>query len=140
MSDIEKIQEFIKSHNLAVIATVTSDVLPEAAVVGFVSKDNLEIIFGTSSESRKYKNLQKNPRVALVIGWEKGRTVQYEGEAIEIQDEQERQEAAKIFLSKIPSAAKFLSDSKEAVFKIVPKWVRLTDLSTDPWDITEIKF
>jgi pyridoxine/pyridoxamine 5'-phosphate oxidase len=140
MEDSKKIYEFIKSYNLAVISTVTSDFLPQSAVIGISQKENLELIFGTSNESRKYQNLLKNPRVSIVIGWDKGRTVQYEGEAIEIQDETERKEAANIHLSKIPSAAKYLSDSKEVIFKVIPKWIRYTDLSVDPWDVIELSF
>ncbi len=140
MTDTEKIYEFIKSHNLAVISTVTHDFLPQSAVIGFSQKENLELVIGTSSKSRKYQNLLKNPRVALVIGWDKGKTVQYEGEAVEIKGAIERKEAMNNHLSKIPSAAKILNDSEAAIFKIVPKWIRYTDLSSDPWDITELRF
>ena len=140
MTDTEKIYNFIKGYDLAVLATVTSHVLPQAAVVGFSERENLELIFGTSNQSRKYQNLLKNPRVAVVIGWDQGKTVQYEGEAVELTDSTERQEAMNIHLSKIPSVAKYLSDPNEAIFKIIPKWVRYTDLSVDPWDIIELKF
>lgn len=140
MTDTQKIYEFIKTHDLAVLSTVTSDVLPQSAVVGFAENENLELFFGTSSEARKYTNLKKNPRVAIVIGWDQGKTVQYEGEALELQDEKVRQEAINMYLSKTPSAAKFLSDSKEAIFKVVPKWIKYTDLSVDPWNVIELKF
>ncbi len=140
MTDTEKIYEFIKGHDLAVLSTVTHDFLPESAVVGFSQKDDLELIFATSSKTRKYQNLLKNPRVAIVIGWDKGQTLQYEGEAVELKDETERREAINIHLSKMPSAAKFLNDSEEAIFKVIPKWIKYTDLSKDPWDVIELKF
>lgn len=140
MTDSEKIYEFIKSHNLAVLSTVTHDFLPQSAVVGFSERENLELIFGTSSKARKYQNLLKNPRVSIVIGWDKGKTVQYEGEAVELKGETERQEAISTYLSKTPSAAKFLSDSEEAIFKVVPKWIKYMDLSVDPWDVIELRF
>lgn len=140
MTDSEKIYEFIKGHDLAVLSTVTHDFLPQSAVVGFSERPNLELVFGTSSKSRKYQNLLKNPRVSMVIGWDKGKTVQYEGEAVELKGETERQEAINIHLSKIPSAAKYLSDSEEAIFKVVPKWVKYSDLSVDPWDVIELRF
>jgi nitroimidazol reductase NimA-like FMN-containing flavoprotein (pyridoxamine 5'-phosphate oxidase superfamily) len=140
MTDTEKIYEFIKSHNLAVISTVTHDFLPQSAVVGFSEKENLELIFGTSNKSRKYQNLLKNPRVSFVIGSDQGKTVQYEGEAVELKGQPEWQEAINLHLSKIPSAVKFLTDSEEAVFKVIPKWIKYTDLSRDPWDIIELRF
>jgi len=140
MSDSEKIYEFIKGHDLGVLSTVTHDFLPQSAVVGFSERPNLELIFGTSSKSRKYQNLLNNPRVAVVIGWDKGKTVQYEGEAVELKGEAERTDAINLYLSKLPSAAKYLSESEEAIFKILPKWVKYSDVSVDPWDIIELRF
>jgi pyridoxine/pyridoxamine 5'-phosphate oxidase len=139
-TDKEIIQELIKTNQLMVLSTVTSDFLPQSAVVGFVELDNFELVFGTSNESRKYTNLMKNSRVSAVIGWEKGKTVQYEGEAKEITDENERKELVNKYLSKTSSAAKYLSDSSEAIFKITPKWIRYTDLSVDPWNIILLTF
>jgi len=136
--DTQLIYEFIKKHDIGVLSTVTSDFLPESAVVGYSSTENLELIFGTFNDSRKYRNIQKNPQVAMVIGWDYGKTVQYEGEAVELVG-QERLDAINDHLSKIPSAAKFYSDFKIAVFKVTPKWIRYTDVSFDPWDIVEIR-
>jgi len=138
--DQKKIYEFIKKHSLGVVSTVTSDFLPEAAVVGISENENLELIFGTSRKSRKYYNLLRNPRVAVVIGWESGKTLQYEGEAVELKDDTGRQAAIETHLAKIPSAAKYLSDADEAVFKIIPKWIRYSDVSFDPWEVIELKF
>jgi uncharacterized protein YhbP (UPF0306 family) len=139
MDDTKKIFEFIKSQDLAVISTVTHDFLPQSAVVGISGKENLELIFGTANDSRKYQNLKKNPRVSLVIGWDQGKTVQYEGEVVELSGS-DKEEAINIHLSKTPSAAKYLSLPQEAIFKIVPKWVKYSDVSVDPWDVTELKF
>ncbi len=138
-TDSEIISDFIKEHKIAVLSTVTHDFLPQSAVVGISETENLELIFGTANDSRKYQNLKNNPRVSLVIGWDQGKTVQYEGEAVELTGE-ERDEAINIHLSKTSSAAKYLSKPQEAIFKIVPKWIRYSDVSTDPWDVKELKF
>jgi pyridoxine/pyridoxamine 5'-phosphate oxidase len=52
-------------------ASVSPTGAPQAAVVGFAVTDALEIIFDTVATSRKYRNLRADPRVALVIGWER---------------------------------------------------------------------
>jgi uncharacterized pyridoxamine 5'-phosphate oxidase family protein len=130
---------FIKEHKLGVISTVTGDALPESAVVGISVSENLEIIFSSFSTSRKYHNLLKNPRVSFVIGWEKGQTVQYEGEAKELTQE-EAEEELETSLEKIPSIAKFVQREYEVVYKVAPKWLRFTNLSADPWDRFELKF
>jgi len=136
---IKKVYDFIKIHDLAVISTVTKDFLPESAVIGFSEKENLELVFGTFRTSRKYQNILSNPRVALAIGWEKGKTVQYEGTAEEI-SEADLAEELRLHLAKLPSAAKYISKSEQIYIKIKPKWLRYSDLSVDPWDTLEIRF
>lgn len=136
---IKFLHSFIKDHKLAVIATVTGDSLPEAAVIGIAVTENLELICSSFSTSRKYRNLSKNPRVALVIGWEKGRTVQYEGVAQEL-PEDEAEGYLESTLDKTPSVGKYVQREFRAVYKITPKWIRFTNLSVDPWDKFELKF
>ncbi len=66
----KKIFEFLNNNKVAVVSTIHSDEdTPESAVVGFGNNESLELVFGTSNTSRKYKNLQKNPNVSFVIGW-----------------------------------------------------------------------
>ena len=71
--------QFLRSHKVAVQASVTPSGTPQAAVVGYAVSDALEIIFDTVDSSRKLRNLQANPRAALVIGWDDEITVQLEG-------------------------------------------------------------
>lgn len=137
---IEKVQEYIRGHKLAVLSTVSRAVTPESAVVGFSELPGLVLIFGTFDSARKYRNLRENSKVSLVIGWEHGRTVQYEGEAWEITDSAEIEDCKRVHLAKIPSAAKYVSAAEEKFFKIKPSWVRYSDLSADPWEIWEIVF
>jgi len=136
----KKILDFMRAHHLGVLATVNQKGMPEAAVVGFAENENFEIFFGTFTGSRKYRNLARNAHVAMVIGWEQGKTVQLEGLAQEITDKGEIDKVTKIQLAKIPSAAKYVKESKEAFFKIRPSWIRYSDLSVDPWHICEINF
>lgn len=60
---------------LTVISTVNADGKPEAAVIGFGQTKNLENVLGTSNTSRKYANIQRDPHIALAIGWEGGKTI-----------------------------------------------------------------
>src|SRR5579884_616715 len=75
--------DFMRRHRLAVLATVSEDNHPEAAVIGFAVTPELDILFDTVRSARKYKYMLANPRVALVIGWDREVTVQYEGIAEE---------------------------------------------------------
>jgi len=78
--------DFLRSHRLAVQASVSETVAPQAAVVGFAISNQFEIVFDTLASTRKAQNLRKNPKVALVIGGLLAgdeRTAQYEGIADE---------------------------------------------------------
>jgi pyridoxine/pyridoxamine 5'-phosphate oxidase len=76
---------FLRRHRLCVQASVASSGSPQAAVVGFAASDDLEIVFDTLGTSRKMKNLRRDPRVAIVVGWDDEQTVQIEGMADEPQ-------------------------------------------------------
>jgi pyridoxine/pyridoxamine 5'-phosphate oxidase len=74
----------LQQYRLAVLATVSEGIRPEAALVGFAVTPELEIVFDTVRSSRKYSNLCACPRVALVIGWKNETSIQYEGMASEL--------------------------------------------------------
>ena len=60
--------DFVRSHRLAVEASVSPTGAAQAAVVGFAITDQFEIVFDTLASTRKAQNLRKNPKIALVIG------------------------------------------------------------------------
>lgn len=74
---------FLQLHRLAVLATVSESGPPESAVVGIAVTGQLEIVFDTLGDTRKCRNLRRNPHISLVIGWDKEITVQCEGVADE---------------------------------------------------------
>ena len=139
MDKKKQILEFIRQNRLAVVSTIDSkESRPEAALVAYSETENLELIFATFSDSRKYENLQKNQKVALVIGgWDEDITVQYEGVAAELEDA-DLEECRKIHLTKNPESEEYAYDEKQRYFKITPTWIRYSDLTKDPPEIFEI--
>ncbi len=135
--------DFIKQHHLAVLSTVSGDMLPEASVVGFdIEQKNadFEIRFVTFDSSRKHANLKRNPRVAMVIGWDHGKTIQIEGEAFEVTDSEDVKEIEWKNLEKMPTVAKYINPERAVFYKIIPKSLRYSDYSTEPWQRIELKF
>ncbi|MFA5954480.1 MAG: pyridoxamine 5'-phosphate oxidase family protein [Patescibacteria group bacterium] len=132
----QKILEFIKAHHIAVVATTDTE-KPEAAVVEYGETDELELIIDTFISSRKSKNILHNPNVALVIGWDNNITLQYEGEATELKGS-ELEKSKEIYFKKNPRAKEW--DGREGIvyFKIIPKWIRYSDLNKHPWEVFEI--
>ncbi len=130
---------FIKQHKIAVLATMAEDNKPEAAAIGFGETDSLEIIFGTYTSTRKYQNLQKNQHVAIVIGWDDDKTIQYEGMATELSgDEADR--CASLYHKKNPAAVKFAQNPAQRYFKVTPTWLRYVNLTQSPDENFELTF
>ena len=133
----EDVLSFIKTRIHAVISTIDEKGRPESALIGFTETDQLEIFFGTFNTSRKYKNLQKNKQVALVIGWtDDSITVQYEGLAEEV-DKKDVPLCISLLQQKIPSSIKFSTLPQQTYFKVTPTWIRYSDLSSSKEKIVE---
>ena len=133
----ETIRNLINQSKLAVLSTVTPENTAESAVIEISTRDNFELIFDTLPTFRKYSNLRNNQDVSVVIGWEPA-TIQYEGIAVELGGK-ELEEYKQVHFNKFPEAVKF---EKLGVkfFKIVPKWIRYTDVFKQPWGVFEVEF
>lgn len=137
MNNKQIILGFIKRQKLAVISTVGVDNKPESAVLEFSETDELELVFDTFTTSRKYKNLLSNKNVSFVIGWDEDITVQYEGEVHQLSSD-ELEKYQKICLAKNPAFAKWMQTEGIKFFKVIPKWIRYSDLNKEPWEVFEI--
>lgn len=74
--------EFIRARGHGVIATAGRDGKPEAALMDLAVTPELEIIFETTDQTRKFANLCRDRRIALVVS-EGSETLQYDGVASE---------------------------------------------------------
>lgn len=113
---------------------------PESAVVEYVSENDI-LVFDTDRGSRKYKNILKNPRVSVTIGWDNDNeeeTLQMHGICTEITGD-ELVHLKSVYFAKIPSAQKWENEPGTVYLKIEPVWARHTDLKTYPWKTTEIE-
>lgn len=128
----------MNARGLCVISTIDADNKPQSAVVGFGQTEDLKIVFGTSVDSRKARNIRANSAVSIVIGWDEG-TVQYQGTARQLEGE-EADAFAEIYFTKSPTARKRKNEPTQRYFLIEPQWLRCTDITVHPWDITELSF
>ncbi|MGD0679228.1 MAG: pyridoxamine 5'-phosphate oxidase family protein [Polyangiaceae bacterium] len=81
--DRAELLAFLRRHRLCVEASVSDARGPQAAVVGFAVSDDLELVFDTLDTTRKVENLRRDPRTALVVGWDNEQSAQIEGIADE---------------------------------------------------------
>lgn len=129
---------FLRRYKLAVEATVGAGGAPQAAVVGFAVSDALEIVFDTTEETRKFKNLRADPRVALVIGWDDEATAQIEGIA-DFPTGAELERVRETYFEAYPDGRDRLAWPGITHVRVKPTWIRFTDYKVTPPRIVEIK-
>lgn len=137
MTTRSELLEFIRKHRYAVETTNSASGPPQAALVGFVANDNLEIFFDCFESTRKVANLRRDPRISLVIGGTvpgDERTVQVEGVADEPSGaELEQLKAA--YLADLPDSRRRSGLPGIRYFRVRPTWMRFTNLNKAPAEI-----
>ncbi|MBI1863070.1 pyridoxamine 5'-phosphate oxidase family protein [Candidatus Microgenomates bacterium] len=131
----EALFAFIKEHPAAHLATVTHDGKPFASTVYVYANTSAEIYIATLEETEKFKNIQANRYVALVITDEVNqRTVQIQGTAAEETDPEVRmamiQQLAQVQArnkSGWPPPIIKLDKGRVRLVKVVPTWIRFSD-------------
>ncbi len=124
--DLAELARFVGARALAVVATCGPDGAPEAALVDVAATDAGEIVFDTSIRSRKYRNIQVSPRVALVVGWDDEVSVQCEGGA-DILTGDERERCLRTYIEQYPGRLERAQHPDRALVRIRPLWIRHTD-------------
>jgi uncharacterized pyridoxamine 5'-phosphate oxidase family protein len=134
--DKQFLYDFMKTQALAVLTSISEKSLPQAALIGIVVTPELEIVFDTTNNSRKYQNLIQNPAVALVIGWDNETTLQYEGIAtlLTSADTFYRQ----LYFDTFKDARQRAETKGIVHFKISPQWIRYSSFN-EPMMIKEFK-
>jgi hypothetical protein len=127
---------FLRRHRLAVAASVNADGAPEAAVVGFGISDQFEIVFDTLATTRKTINLQRNPKAAVVIGWDEEVTAQIEGTADEPQGD-ELARLKQVYFAAYPDGPEREKWRNITYFRVRTSWLRYSDYRPASYAITE---
>ena len=131
--------QFMRSHRLAVEASVSPASGAQAAVVGIAITNDFEVIFDTVDTTRKARNLRDNPKIALVIGgWLQGdeRTVQYEGVADEPRG-RELERIKQAYFDVWPDGRIRQTWPGLIYIRARPTWIRYSDYNHDPPEIVE---
>lgn len=126
---------------LGVLGTIGPGGRPQSALMGIAVTEKLEIVFDTVRSSRKYPNLIARPACSFVIGgWGVGeQTVQYEGEAEELQPP-ELEGYQEIYFKAYPDGPTRLSWPGITYFVVRPNWIRYSDFDQNPPLIREFTF
>jgi hypothetical protein len=127
---------FLGKHRICVQSSVSGSGAPQSAVVGFAVSDRLEIVFDTLITTRKLQNLRRDPRIALVIGWEE-ETAQVEGVA----DEPSGADLERLktcYFAAYPDGVERLKWEGITYVRVRPTWVRYSDYRGPAPNIVEL--
>jgi pyridoxine/pyridoxamine 5'-phosphate oxidase len=115
---------FVTVARMGVVATVHADGSPEAALVALAVCDDGDLVFDTKTTARKVENIVRTGRVAIVIGWNKGVSIQVEGSAVVLAGS-ERARCGRIYEDQFPSSHALANDY--SLVRVTPRWLRRYD-------------
>ena len=95
-------------------------------MVGFAVSDDLELVFDTLATTRKMTNLRRDPRVAVVVGWDDEQTVQIDGVADEPSGP-DLQRLKEVYFAVYPDGVARQSWAGITYVRVRPSWVRWSD-------------
>ncbi|MGI8959086.1 MAG: pyridoxamine 5'-phosphate oxidase family protein [Bryobacteraceae bacterium] len=133
------VYEFIAKNKLGVLGTIAHPGTPQSALVGIAVTPDLEIIFDTVKSSRKYPNLIAKPTCCFAIGWTGEQTVQYEGQAAELEGPG-LEHYQEMYFQAWPDGPARLSWPGIVYFVVKPTWLRYSDFDQSPPLIREFTF
>jgi PPOX class probable F420-dependent enzyme len=121
----------LREHRLAVVSTVGPGGAPQSAVVGCAISDALEIVFDTLEDTRKARNLRRDPRVSAVVGWDRDVTAQIDGVA-DFPAGAELDRIRACYFQAYPDGRERLAWPGLTHVRIRPRWIRWSDFTQAP--------
>ena len=135
---LEEVFDIAKRKRFLVVSTVNETGVPEAALMGFAVTQSNEIVFDTLASSRKAVNLARNPKAALVIGWDDQVSLQIEGSARRpVGDDLASAKTA--YFREWPDGRAREAWPDIAYVVVKPKWIRYSNYGAGPPVVEEFR-
>jgi pyridoxine/pyridoxamine 5'-phosphate oxidase len=120
-----QLADFIRKAGLAVLSSTGAEGHPQAALIDIAVMPDLTLVFETTCGTRKAANIERDPRVALVIGWSGPQTMQVEGIA-EMADGRRLEQARETFLAAFPRKSPDEHWPGNNYYVVTPRWLRFS--------------
>ncbi len=138
--------KFMRENPLVTAATLSQDGAPQAALLGVATSDQLELVFDTVDNSRKFGNVLRDGRIAVVFGAAGGyvsgshdeRTVQYQGVADVPNGDELKRVQEEIYFKLFPDGRDRLKWPHIAYVRVRPTWMRYSNYNVNPPEIVEL--
>ena len=135
MENREAVRAFLKKQSTMALATVDEAGNPQAAPLFYISDDDLNLYWLSSTTSRHSLNLTTHKRVAATIyptiwGWMEIRGLQIEGESGIVRDDVQREAILTRYRHKFnlpPDLNAIIEQS--TLYSLRPTWIRWLDNS-----------
>jgi nitroimidazol reductase NimA-like FMN-containing flavoprotein (pyridoxamine 5'-phosphate oxidase superfamily) len=132
----DEVRAFLKLKFVAELATTNGD-KPTCSPVIYIIDDDLNFYFVTNIDTYKAKNILENPKVSLCV-WEFNKmSVQMDGVAEQVENEQKKEWVIEQFGDAATRDPNFwapifrIKRSDYVVYKVEPTWLRALDLTHD---------
>ena len=123
----ENVARYLKDHRQCVIGTSLNGT-PFVAKVYYYYISNYELVFSTFPHLNKFKNLLKNPEIAIFIDdGSPANCLHYQGTAELITSQEEIDKLREYILTQDPPFRKFMKRSDIKFFKVKPHTIYYTD-------------
>ena len=135
---IAEAYEFLRQQNLGVISTVSEQGTLEAALVNYGVTEDLDLILETLHTSRKYRNLCRNPHMAMVVGTGKEcLTCQYEG-VVSWPSDAALPGLLDVYFAARPEGLLHRGWPDLVYLHVRPTWIRISNYDLMHWNVREL--
>lgn len=130
---IKSIENYLKTHGLLTLATVSPEGFPMAHSVEYINEGNT-IYFMSHKDTRKMVNIANNANVAYTVDedyqdWSVIQGIQMMGKASFVENPEEVQRLMGVYVQKFPQVMNFPSEMAEAmrIVKVEPIHAKYID-------------
>jgi general stress protein 26 len=124
---------YMRSQRLVVVSSIEDGGAPQSALVGIAVTPAHDVIFDTVSDSRKHRNLMRDPRASIVFGGPDEKTLQLEGVARSLAVTGETDaDLREIYYAVWPDGRDRLCWPKISYWCVSPRWARYSDFEAGP--------
>jgi general stress protein 26 len=125
--------DYMRGHRLAVVSSLGRRGEPQSALVGIAVSARHEVIFDTTTDTRKHGNLERDPRASIVLIGPGEQTLQLEGTARPVAVDGSADAALRsLYHATWPDGRDRLEWPNLAYWCIAPAWARYSDFDRGP--------
>ena len=125
--------DYMRGHRLAVVSSLGPRGEPQSALVGIAVSTHHEVIFDTTTDTRKHGNLLRDPRASIALTGPGEQTLQLEGMARPVAvDGSADAELRAVYYAAWPDGRDRLKWPNLAYWRIAPTWARYSDFDRGP--------